>query len=146
MKTGAMQSSGSGASGTRAQPRTVLLAEDMPALRQLYTHYLQKGGFRVLQADDGPVARSLVDSGAEIDLLVTDYHMPQMNGVDLAKWFHARCPGIPILLISATLEHVEIAAEALPFALCHMKPPLYDDFMALVERALDHRAVPPEPL
>lgn len=145
MKSERINSAQAGVPPGRAEPKTILLAEDTPTLRQLYTHYLLDAGYRVLQAHDGDIAQIIVKSGAEIDLLVTDYHMPQLNGVDLSLWFHARHPDVPVLLISATLEHVEIAADVLPFALCRMKPPLYEEFVRLVERALDHRPPPPEP-
>jgi DNA-binding response OmpR family regulator len=143
LKTDATDSARREAFGSRAQQRTILLAEDTAMLRHLYSHFLLNAGYRVLQAHDGAVAKKLAQSNGSIDLLLTDYHMPGLNGVELAQWFRGQFPNTPVLLLSATLEHVEFASEAVPFAICRIKPAQPDILTELVECALTGRTPPP---
>ena len=58
-------------------------------------------GYRVLLAEDGPAAQKLAHSHVPIDLLMTDFKMPGMDGVQLARWFHTHFPQTKRLLISS---------------------------------------------
>lgn len=80
---------------------TVLLVEDEPSLLKMTTSMLQRQGHKVLAVDDGARAIALSKSyqGA-IDLLITDVVMPNMNGAELAKTFHALRPQSRILYTS----------------------------------------------
>jgi signal transduction histidine kinase/ActR/RegA family two-component response regulator len=85
----------------RRRRANVLLVEDEDAVRRLGTEALSHAGFDVLSASGGPeaVARYL-DSCDSLDLLVTDIMMPEMDGIELATAFQARCPGLPALFVS----------------------------------------------
>ena len=67
-----------------AEPPTILIAEDDPAVRSVLTRILAGGGFRTLVAADGLEALSLAHGTAGIDLLVTDVVMPGVTGPALA--------------------------------------------------------------
>ena len=57
-------------------------------------------GYDVVQAASGAEALRLLRSGCEPDLLVTDYLMPGMNGVELIEHAPPIAPGITALLIT----------------------------------------------
>ena len=61
---------------------------------------IQDAGCEVLEADDGPSALRLLQSGARIDMLVTDVGLPGLNGRQLADAARIQRPGLPILLIT----------------------------------------------
>jgi CheY-like chemotaxis protein len=72
---------------SRRKPATVVVVvDDQEILRLLMCKTLESGGFRVLQANNGADALSLFRSvEPPVDLLVTDYRMPVMTGLVLAR-------------------------------------------------------------
>lgn len=59
--------------------KTVLVVEDSGSSRDLTAHFLQQGGFRVLEAEDGRKALDLLES-RHVDLILADIMMPNMDG------------------------------------------------------------------
>jgi PleD family two-component response regulator len=59
--------------------KTVLVVEDSGSSRDITSHFLQQGGFRVLEAEDGAAALEITRS-RHIDLILTDIMMPNMDG------------------------------------------------------------------
>jgi CheY-like chemotaxis protein len=71
-------------SGQNAEA-TVLVVDDQDILRLLMCKTLETGGFRVLAANNGTDALRLFRTAEPpVDLLVTDYRMPGMTGLELA--------------------------------------------------------------
>ena len=84
-----------------------LLVEDESGLRRLMSKVLEKQGYRVLEAKGGEEALSICqDSLAHIDLVVTDYAMPRMTGLQLKEKIVALKPSMKFLLISGYAEGV----------------------------------------
>jgi PAS domain S-box-containing protein len=78
--------------------RTVLLVDDDPVVRDLTTTMLESFGLTVLQASSGIDALSKLSPA--VDLLITDYAMPNMTGGELAALVSKAQPGIPIVFIT----------------------------------------------
>ncbi len=86
---------------------TILLVEDESGLRTLMSRILEKQGYRVLETKDGEEALSICqDNLAHIDLVVTDYAMPRMTGLQLKEKVLALRSGVKFLLISGYAEEV----------------------------------------
>jgi DNA-binding response OmpR family regulator len=83
--------------------QTVLVVEDDPALLELETHVLHSSGFRVLES--GTVAEALRVAGttSPIHLLLTDFSLPDGNGLDLAHRFRVLHPQAAILMVSGSV-------------------------------------------
>ncbi len=64
--------------------KTILIVDDSESIREVVSFTLENAGFNVLVANDGTDALKYFD-GREIDLLITDLHMPEMNGIELIK-------------------------------------------------------------
>ena len=64
--------------------KTILIAEDSESIRQLVTFTLKGAGFNVIEAIDGQDALDKIE-GNNADLVVTDFNMPNMGGVELTK-------------------------------------------------------------
>jgi CheY-like chemotaxis protein len=78
-----------------------LVVEDTPDARELYVHMLQAAGLKVLQATDGEKALELIKtSGALIDVVLMDYRMPRMNGVEATRAIRQQFPDLPIMFVS----------------------------------------------
>jgi len=79
---------------------TILLVDDEELVRHGTADMLRDIGYEVLTAASGAEALMLLRSGTDINLLVTDYLMPGMNGVDLVQAAGSVVPGLPALLIT----------------------------------------------
>ena len=87
---------------TRSPLRTLLVVDDQEVLRRLIGQELEAAGFRVLLADDGCTAWSILERGTQpIDLIVTDLVMPVMGGVELAARVATLSSPPPVIFISA---------------------------------------------
>ncbi|MGA7329844.1 MAG: response regulator [Rhodomicrobium sp.] len=79
----------------------MLLVDDEEVAREAAAERLRELGYHVLEAADGPSAVRLLESGASIDMLVTDVGLPNgMNGRQVAEAVRERLPGIPLLFIT----------------------------------------------
>lgn len=77
--------------------RTVLLAEDTFSLRSLMTYHLEDAGYLVIQAGDGREALRLYEEHRPW-AVVTDYSMPEMNGLELARRIKELDSLVPVVL------------------------------------------------
>jgi PAS domain S-box-containing protein len=83
---------------------TVLLVDDEMLVRASTADMLVELGYDVVEAATGEEALRIFDAGRPFDMLVTDYLMPGMNGVDLAHAVLDRQPQLPILVVSGYAE------------------------------------------
>ncbi len=82
-------------------PKTLLLVDDDPLVRDLLTRILTREGYTVFEAEDGVHALSVAGSiSGTIDLLITDVVMPRMDGVSLAVQLLADRSETKVLYIS----------------------------------------------
>jgi PAS domain S-box-containing protein len=94
-------------SATAAGTETILLVEDEANLRYLARQFLEKQGYRVIEAADGVAAMQIaVAHEGVIHLLLTDVIMPGMNGRELAQRISEIRPHVKILYMSGYTENV----------------------------------------
>ncbi len=86
---------------------TILLVDDDVGARRTLASLLQRFGFRVVEAEDGPealiTARTLVP-----DIVLSDYNMPGMNGAALLRELRSSLPAlanVPFVLFSGYIDH-----------------------------------------
>jgi DNA-binding NtrC family response regulator len=93
----------------------ILIADDEPQIRDAVSWLLEQDGHFVLSAADGhdglTVSRQYSGS---IDLLITDFDMPRLNGTDLCAHLLEERPGIKVLLISGAYS-ADIAKQNVTF-------------------------------
>ena len=65
-------------------PKKILIVDDSESIREVVSFTLENEGFEVLVANDGTDALKFLD-GREIDMIITDLHMPEMDGITLIK-------------------------------------------------------------
>jgi CheY-like chemotaxis protein len=85
---------------SRISPKRILLVEDAPDVADTMSALLVKLGHRVELAADGKEGLNRYKAG-KFDLVITDYLMPRMNGVELAETIKRRSPQQPILMVTA---------------------------------------------
>jgi CheY-like chemotaxis protein len=94
-------------------PETLLVVDDDPMVRYVEVELLSRLGYKVLQADGAAEALGLADTTAEIRLLITDFFMPEIDGVELTRRFRAVHPKTPVLLVSGSLPRIHERFEDL---------------------------------
>jgi DNA-binding NarL/FixJ family response regulator len=89
----------------------LLIVEDHGLVREGLAQTLtrRESGWSVLQAADAAGAIALIDSGTDIDLVITDLIMPGMNGFSLLAVLRERDPSLPVLIVSALCDVVTVA-------------------------------------
>jgi len=86
---------------------TILLVEDESNLRYLARQFLEKQGYKVIEAADGAVAMQIaVAHPGVIHLLLTDVIMPGINGRELAQHLSEIRPNVKVLYMSGYTENV----------------------------------------
>jgi len=63
---------------------TILVVDDSEMIAKVLGFMIKKAGYAVLSADDGKTALNFFD-GRDIDLLITDFNMPNMDGMQLIR-------------------------------------------------------------
>ena len=118
----------------KPQRETILLVEDEPAVRQLFSLALTRAGYRVYEARNGQEALKVFDQhGDAVDLLLTDMRMPYMGGAELACQLRARRRTLKLLCISgyAGGSEFEFSGDFLA------KPFSRDELLSKVREVLD---------
>jgi signal transduction histidine kinase/CheY-like chemotaxis protein len=82
------------------KPSRVMVVDDDTLVRNTLVSQLEDQGYQIVEASDGLAALALLDRNEPIDLLVTDFAMPGMNGLALIKEVHRRWPELPALLLT----------------------------------------------
>ncbi|MGV5491304.1 response regulator [Pseudomonas sp. XP2] len=82
--------------------RTVLLVDDDHLVRDMLGDVLRQYGYQVRQAHSGEQALALLDD--EIDLLLTDFAMPEFNGAQLALAAREGYPQLPVVFLTGYAE------------------------------------------
>jgi CheY-like chemotaxis protein len=89
---------------------TILVVEDEPFVQMLLKDLLNELGHDALLASDAPAALRILESGAAIDLLLTDLGLPGKNGRDLADEARQLRADLPILFATGYGDgHEELA-------------------------------------
>jgi two-component system, cell cycle sensor histidine kinase and response regulator CckA len=86
-------------------PLLVLLVDDDAAMRATVSNLLEVLGFQVLVAEDGHQAIQVgQQSNPDIRLVITDFSMPGLNGVETLDALREQRPGLKAILCSGQLE------------------------------------------
>jgi PAS domain S-box-containing protein len=125
---------------------TILLVEDEANLRYLARQYLEKQGYKVIEAADGAVAMQIaVAHEAVIHLLLTDVIMPGMNGRELAQRISEIRPNVKVLYMSGYTENVIGHNGMLDAGVRLLQKPFnLRDLKSKVREVLDATPTPPE--
>lgn len=94
----------------------ILIVDDFSTMRRIIKNLLRDLGFNnTSEADDGLTALPMLKAGS-FDLLVTDWNMPGMQGIDLLKAVRAdedeNLKNIPVLMVTAEQKKEQIVEAA----------------------------------
>jgi CheY-like chemotaxis protein len=87
---------------------TILVVEDEALIAEMITDALEEQGFDILMVSNAADALRYIESGAQVDALFTDIHLPgNMNGSELASRVRALRPEMPIVYASGRWHPTE---------------------------------------
>lgn len=91
-----------------AQRRTILLVDDQPIILRALRRVFRNEGYNVLSATGAAAALDILGR-VPCDLIIADYLMPEMNGVELIAKVKERWPGIACIMLTG---HADLEALA----------------------------------
>jgi CheY-like chemotaxis protein len=117
----------------------VLVVDDVADVLDGTARFLRRAGFLVTSAADGDAALALLASGARFDVLVTDYAMPGLSGVDLVSLAREMQFGLPAIVVTGfaevDLDRISTIAAVL------RKPFSAEQLVGTVRQLLARRAI-----
>jgi len=119
----------------------ILIAEDEPFQREILREHLLREGHHVQEAENGDKAVELLKAHT-FDLLLLDYRMSGMNGLEVLREAKGLCPDVEAVLITA-YGAIETAVEAMKAGAADYltKPIDLDELSLLIERIARHRTL-----
>ena len=93
-----------------------LIVDDSKAMRSIVGRIVKQVGFEILEASNGREGLEQLKSHGDVDLILVDWNMPEMNGIEFLQAVRAQ-PGsaaFKMLMVTTAsdLAHVETALEA----------------------------------
>jgi len=122
----------------------ILVVDDSSTTRRLVKNMLRQLGFNnVVEADDGTVAWEILNR-EKVGLLISDWNMPQMTGIELLRKVRAseELANLPFLMITAEAQHKNIL-EAVQAKVCNyiVKPFAVTTLKQKIAKVLIHKVV-----
>ena len=89
----------------------LLVVDDSSTMRRIIKNTLARLGYKdILEGADGVEGWTQMDSNPDIDMLITDWNMPEMNGLELVKKVRAdaRFKDTPIIMVTTEGGKAEV--------------------------------------
>ena len=113
----------------------ILLVDDSGELREITALLLRDSGYNVIEASSGSAALGALDANAGIDLLLIDFAMPGMSGIELLQRARAKRPGIRAVFVTGHVDHTRLGG-ILAEEVVVKKPFTMDQLATAVRKAL----------
>ena len=79
----------------------VLIVDDSNSITKVVTQMLQEANLESIQAKDGKDALEIIERGEKIDLILLDWNMPNMTGLEFLQWnFENNVVDCPIVMMT----------------------------------------------
>jgi DNA-binding NtrC family response regulator len=116
---------------------TILLVDDEPEILDSVSEVLRRCGYNVIPRSDGESALSYVNGDNPVDLVISDYLLPGMTGLDILMAIRLRMPDLPVIFFTGngTIENY-LKAIALGVFEFLNKPVRMKELCRIVEAAL----------
>ncbi|MEE4358829.1 MAG: response regulator [Desulfococcaceae bacterium] len=116
----------------------ILLVEDFNVTRKLEIKALNKIGFsNIMEAENGETAVRKLKEEKDIELIISDWNMPEMNGFDFLKWVRSEkeYQHIPFIMVTAQAEKKD-ASKVIEAGASHFitKPFTYEELKRILEK------------
>ena len=96
--------------------KKILIVDDSKTIRQQLRFTLSKGGYEVVEAEDGQIGYDALKKEADIAMVISDVNMPNMDGIDMLETIakDSSVSGVPIIMLTTegSGQLIEKAKEA----------------------------------
>jgi CheY-like chemotaxis protein len=118
-------------------PMTILIVDDEEQNRRIYAEILNDLGYRTIEEPDGESALMTIKAGASVDLVIADYRMPGMNGLQFIESLRSMMPSVPMIMVTA-FANVESYLQSFSLGVFEYmnKPFSKAEFVRIVKAAL----------
>jgi two-component system, chemotaxis family, chemotaxis protein CheY len=118
--------------------RTIMTVDDSSSIRQMVNFTLSHAGHQVIEAVDGKDGAAKLD-GRKIDMIITDLHMPNMDGIRLIREIrsHEHYRYVPIIMLTTeSQDEKKLEGKAAGATGWIVKPFQPDQLLAVVKKVL----------
>jgi CheY-like chemotaxis protein len=115
----------------------VLVIEDEPQIREIFVEFLELLGHEADVAGDGREGLARFDPLVH-EIVITDFLMPGLTGLQIAEAIHARSRATPIVMISGSAEPQEERRAAQAGLRFLRKPVAFAQFKATLAEVAEH--------
>jgi two-component system, OmpR family, phosphate regulon response regulator PhoB len=119
---------------------TVLVVDDEPIVREVVVGYLQREGFRTLEAADGNRAKEILERDPP-NIVLLDVMLPGPDGLELCRWIRGRSK-LPVIMVTARGEEADRIVGLELGADDYVTKPFSPRELAARVRSVLRRAVP----
>ncbi len=121
--------------------KTILLVDDDRDVLSYLEDSLITFGYNVIPKSDAQSALAFIREGANVDLVVTDYSMPGMDGLEFFTVLKRALPSVPVIILTG-YGSVDTYLRSLSLGVCEFvcKPIEVKELDRIVKAALDRAA------
>jgi two-component system chemotaxis response regulator CheY len=123
--------------------KTILVVDDFASIRDFVCEILERRGYKTLAAKNGNEAFSLLtEHSHEVDLVLSDYNMPDCSGFDLLKKIKANSSlsDIPVIFLTTESSPEKVSASTNEGLSAWIKKPYRSEiFFAQIELSLQKK-------
>lgn len=121
------------------EKQSILVVDDESAQRQILSGHLKQKGFSILEAASGEDAYKIVNDKL-VDIIITDFKMPGLSGLDLLKKVKVNNPEVAIVIVTA-FGTIEMAVQAMKEGAYDYltKPVDLDELDLLIKRIVERQ-------
>ena len=117
----------------RGQGETILIVDDEPGVRNVASAVLRRLNFKVVTANDGADGLLLAAKyRADLRAIITDLHMPHMDGISFIRVLRRMLPDIPVVVASGLLEDAAAQEFKTLGSITHLNKPFTENQLATV--------------
>jgi signal transduction histidine kinase/CheY-like chemotaxis protein len=117
--------------------KIILLADDEIMLRDLLAELLESSDYSVIRVQSGVEVLKVLTEEIKVDLLIIDYNMPEMNGIDCLKQVKELNLSLPVILSSGSLSFAEdLDLQELGVTSLLTKPYEFDTMLTTIQKLI----------
>ena len=122
---------------TAPDNKIILLADDEIMLRDLLAELLESNGFNVIKVSSGLEVLTLLTEEIKVDLIIMDFNMPEMNGLECIEKVRKLNFNMPIILSTGSLNiDTKFDLQKIGINSILLKPYEFDTMLSTIQKLL----------